>query len=335
MPRSFLSRDPEYGRCINQLNYTAIYSGYSLPFSGEYTWPAFGEDQYDKNIRSRTLDWARLGFVVSSTTLDMADGERKVEVILHCSPDSFADFWQWLVEAGRTEPEGVYRNSYKILSTAFVVGVSTTEGIVNVDHYSCTLSKNLSAIKIAFSLSASHPPVTVLPRSKAPENFPEVGEPFVQVLLNESCSLYLYSLLQPLKIEDIVIRVSVDESKNLRVYNNYGELMLQSPAQLFGPIPENDSFLLIGHREAFQKNLIGFGVKLEWYQLPILNTGMERYFEGYGESVNAADYKLEACLLKNFNWFPAESQRPSVGLFTEVPATGAGQHRRDSKRNEH
>lgn len=317
----FLSRDPEYGRCINQFNYTAIYSRCSSPLSGEYTWAAFGEDQYDKNLKNRTLDWARLGFVISSDTLGMADGERNIEVILHCSQASFASFWRLLVDAGKSEPEGVYRNAYKILSTAFVVGVSTMEGIATIDHYSCTLSKNLSAIKIAFSLGATHPPVTVLPKSKAPENFPEVSEPFVQVLLNESCSLYLYSLLQLLKVEDVVIRVSVDESKNLKVYNNYGELTLQNPAQLFGPIPENDSFLLVGHQEAFQKNLVAFGLKLAWYQLPVQNIAMEKYFEAYGETIYATDYKLQACLLKNFTWFPAESQQPSVNLFTEVPVS--------------
>lgn len=322
----FLSKEPVYGQSIDQLNYTGIFSGVAPKLTGKNTWPAFGEDQFQKAPEERSLHWARLGWVTASPCLYLEEGSRQVDLVVKCSKDSLINCWKVLNAACRTSKTKPAENLHRILSTAFSIYISTLEGLLEVDHYTCTAHPKNGTLQISFGLDAEAPAITAMPAAKLPEAFPILDSPFVQILINENCALNMYSPLMLLDVEDILINVSVQQSKNLKLYNNYGELLLNNPTPLFGAIPENDSYLLIGHKEAFQKNLTAFDVRMQWYQLPIQEKGISAYFEAYGGPVDLTDYQLRTTFLKNHQWVPVEDLQTSQSLFETLPQEAQESH---------
>ena len=143
-----------------------------------------------------------------------------------------------------------------------------------------------------------------------------VDRPFVQIHLKSSCSLYLHSLISVWRIADVQIDVKVKQVKDFTFYNALGKFTADNPVNVLGAIPTHNSYWLIHHPEGFRKPLTKIGLKVDWFQLPILAEGLASYFKGYNASVAMEDYKLSVSLLKNGTWVPELEQRQQFPLFS-------------------
>ena len=93
--------------------------------------------------------------------------------------------------------------------------------------------------------------------------------PVLQVLLRHRPTIqYPYSKLQGLVLRDCRLNVTVDGLKLLSVSNDFGPVDTSKPFQPFGAIPVENSTLIIGSKEAFQKTLSSAQLKIDWQAPP-------------------------------------------------------------------
>ena len=309
-----LSKDPRNSRNANTTHCTAVLSSEHIKNDDMTSFASFGEEQFRLPGREKTMQWSRLGFVIASSTLQMEEGVREIEINI-CSP-SFRKLISDIDETA--EGNEVIANRYKVLSTGFNLSISTEEGLLAIDEFAVNLNNELEALQIRFELGQDDPAIAIPKTNPIDLVSPRAKSPFVSIELSENCSLYMYSLLKEFTISNIRIKVKAQGVRKFKLYNNYGEFKTDNPVALLGAIPENNSYFLVGHQEAFQQPLTSFGFTMDWYQLPIQEKGLEDYFKEYETPVTLSDYQLRMSLLKNGQWIPAEKQ-PSCNLFNENP----------------
>lgn len=314
----FLSRDPLYGRSPNRTHYTSIFSKERERAKIKENFAAFGEDQFDKIPSLQTLDWARLGWSIESPVLEMAEGNRTASIELFFSDDSFEDFLQRLNDSCKTEPEGEEASTYKVFSTGFEVSISTAETIQLIENYGFSVNAAKNSLTFFIELNAEEPSVNYIPPKKRDRKTPEYKAAFMQIELKRNCSLYMFSLLKELQLIDIRIQVVASGIKNIKSYNNYGEFVPDNPVQVFGAIPEDGSYILLGNEEAYTKELDTLGFDIEWYNLPFKKEGIKGYFQEYGNGVTREDYQYEMSYLSNGKWTPEGEQNVQEILFEEA-----------------
>lgn len=90
--------------------------------------------------------------------------------------------------------------------------------------------------------------------------------PIIKVLLNEDATND-YLKLKNLEIIKITTSVKVEGLKDLLLQNDLGRLDISQPILPFGAIPEVGNSLIIGNKEAFQKELKELDIQLTWQGL--------------------------------------------------------------------
>ena len=88
------------------------------------------------------------------------------------------------------------------------------------------------------------------------------------MISSEHARLYAYSFLEKQIIENVLIQVKVKGLTTLALENENGPLDATTPFQPFGPIPAKGSYLLLGNKELFQKELEQMTLSIEWFNLP-------------------------------------------------------------------
>jgi len=79
---------------------------------------------------------------------------------------------------------------------------------------------------------------------------------------------YAYARLQDLQLRACTLTVWVDGLKSLAVSNDFGPVDTGTPFQPYGPSPVKNSALVVGSREAFQKQLSSAALSLTWQNDP-------------------------------------------------------------------
>lgn len=286
-------------------------------------WALFGEDQFFKGSASRTMSDARIGFVVASDALLMAEGERDIALYLECSEQSYRDFKAMIAviadDAGETEANTFIR----IFLTAFDFSYTLNGEEVPLPHFTVKDYPAQHALGIHFEVPFTAGPLHGIMPSKVPPPLPEY-KPYVKLLLRPESHIYAYPLMQALQLINIRIKTRVRGVKDLLLYNQYGQINPAVPFPPYGVSPQPGAYFLIGSNEVFSKKLQDLQVHIRWFQLPQDPKGWEDYFAGYGNGVRTSDYTIALSYLKEGQWYPAYN-RVETQLFRERGERGAEQ----------
>ena len=147
----FTTKDNRYTRSSNKTHITGIFSSVFHRSEMPNEWASFGEDQIDLMDANRTMENARIGFMVVAPIFEMREGEREIELSFQCTPESYHQFIERLNDAAEQE-EGKISNQYKVLSTGFSLQYSSLKGMVAVEEYAYTLDPNKNSIRFHFEL---------------------------------------------------------------------------------------------------------------------------------------------------------------------------------------
>lgn len=285
----------------------------------------FGEEQFDKIEENKTMQEARVGFLVASPELKLSKGKRRVSIILDFDPQGFDQVCETLEEVSKQNDASFDETVYQVFTNAFLISYSTEDRIVKLDGYEFKIDFEEKTWNINFELDHHQP--GLVPFLGEQEKFPQSEHPFVQILLRYECSLFLYSIVHVLNLENIYISTQVKQVTELNLYNNLGAINPKHPFELFGPIPLRNSYLILGHPELFTKNITDLTINLRWYSLPILQGGMEKYYaaymnkdlkEGTKEQINSAHYLLSPSYLIDGVWTKSTDENVMVRIFQNV-----------------
>lgn len=291
-------------------------------------WALFGEDQFFKGSESRTMSDARIGFVIASDALLLAEGDRDISLYLECTPESYSDFKSMIgviaEDAGETEANTFIR----IFLTAFDFSYTLNGEEVQAAHFAVKDYPARNALGIHFEVPSTAGPVHGIVPGKVPPPLP-VYKPYVKLLLRPESHIYAYPLMQVLQLSNIRIHTRVKGVKDLQLYNHYGQINPAVPFPPFGVSPQPGSYFLIGSNEVFSKKLQRLDLSIRWFQLPQDPKGWEDYFAGYGNGIRNSDYTIALSYLKEGQWHPAYN-RVEAQLFRERGERGAEQMLADS-----
>ena len=279
---------------------------------------AFGEEQVLKSESERTLKESEVGFLITSPILNLSSGKRSVKFELEFETESYNDAKKMLQEISNRNEESLDETIYKAFSTGFHIQISQKKGVKTIKNYGFNLDDENKSLVFDFKLGIEEEAFCGL--GSGVFYSPQCDDPFITVKLKHECSLFLYSLIDELKLKNIKIDTHSEKLSDYVIYNNLGELNPNKPFEIFGTIPQNNNYFILGHEEAFSKSIKELKLSFNWFSLPILTGGIEGYFKEYKntdlnsherDNILTNDYGLKPAVLKGGDWLESKKcKRP-------------------------
>ncbi|MCB9233190.1 MAG: baseplate J/gp47 family protein [Bacteroidia bacterium] len=249
---------------------------------GKKDWSLFGEEQYKSGVQ--TMSNGEVGFAISSPMFNVSEGNRAFKVHLEFSEESTEIFEKLLRDFKATSSNKKNKDEdfkyafFEVFgngaNAGFQIFVSSKAGWLNLGDIAPNeifIESNPWAwnkFTVGFMVPASAPPLVPLDHNSSEGKNFDSHFPVVRFVLNPDRTPFLYSFLDKLELNTVVIDLEVDRLKSLRLYNDIGRLDASQPFQAFGPAPSLGSYMLVGHSELFRNKLTEIKFTVDWQNLP-------------------------------------------------------------------
>lgn len=252
----------------------------------ERTWGFFGEDIVE--------DIASIGWAWSSPAFYSYGGKRSYELTFEFTKTSAADCRELIEEISTADYLSKEELFHAFFSDAFLIRITTPDGWLSIDRYTVNflnfLKGTTDSIQINFTLLNSNESWTRYVKDTHGGNYQSI-DPLIEFRIKGDTVYYPYSFLRGMEIKSLGIAVSVQNLKNLVLYNKHGLIDSTSPFPIFGVNPlKNDEFS-IGSLEWMNKNVQSLDLKFNWLTLPKPN--FTDYYKDYQTlSIQDSDIKI-------------------------------------------
>ncbi|MEM6828968.1 MAG: hypothetical protein AAF551_00535, partial [Bacteroidota bacterium] len=268
-----------------------------------YSFATFGEDVYRKG---EAADAAEIGFAITSPVLMLKEGYRNLVLSFKFNLRSMTSLVSFLEDFHKDQdltPDTAFN---RIFANAFDIHLSTEEGWFMVEDYQVAPKEDWAdaTFKFFLDLDITAPPILPLPEDHEDHASFQAQWPIIKVTLNTTKSMYAYSYLRDLQIEECKVEVDVKDIKDVQAFNDIGKLDVSMPFYPFGTTPGVGSYLLIGYNELFIKQLESLSCTIDWHNLPRLENGFEAYYKRYEEEITNDSFEVSLRALNNSRFFP-------------------------------
>lgn len=280
---------------------------------------SFGKDQVDTSYENRDMDQAKIGFAISSSILVLNEGERNLSLKYKFNLNSLSALISFIEEFTKREDLSPENAFYKLLSNIFTLRYTTEVGWFEVENYEILPPETWSSgeIRIEMILDVADPPMTMYNKEVHGDDF-NASWPVLEFKLSSQHSMYAYSYLKDLQIEECEINVDVKNSTDLHVFNDLGKLDISKPFYPFGSTPDLGSYFLVGNKEMLYKNIQNFSLDIHWHNLPKMKGGFKEYYKEYNTEVDSESFKLGVTGLSDFRFHPVdETDIQKINLFSD------------------
>ncbi|WP_346860957.1 hypothetical protein [uncultured Draconibacterium sp.] len=237
------------------------YDGKGAGFpDGEIKWWPFGyyeSDEKNKGKQYPELADAKVGFAVAGEILELAEGERTVQLKI-----GFANKLEQAISFDDLhENIEIYCSGEKAWLGPFSVS--------NSSDFPSGLSVGLKELKIAFQIPTSEKALVGYKQKVHEENF-TTKHPVCRILLKTGNSkgheLYRNMLAQ--NIVKIDLSVNVKNAKQLQLQNDNSVLNATKTFSPFGNQPAEKSKFYIAYPEVFKKKWKEISIRIDWKNVP-------------------------------------------------------------------
>lgn len=277
-------------------------------------YPLFGLTR--SGDRSATSQHARIGMAISSRSLYLNDGIRRIKVQLFFEPDTVKGT---LLEKGQPPEKFI-----KVFENAFHISLSTAEGWYDVDGYqleSYILDPHTeqNCIGLIMQIPEIAPPIVNSDPAIHGSDFDMHG-PAMKIIVMPRASYNSWDTLRQLKLRKIQLHVKVTGYRRLALSNDLGALSANAPVQPFGPLPAAGNSFIVGCEEIRGKRLSSLNIHGNWRGLPNVKD-FHDWYKQYPEAPQTRDFKVAVSALLGGTWYPYSSQEPILQkLFQEEPS---------------
>lgn len=257
--------------------------GKGAPLEGpEPKWRAFGSSQKKGasylSEKDRSMDFASLGFAVSSALLSLAGGHR--EIYIKINTENISAECECYLTGEKGWIKGAVTHSF--LSGVLTITVTLDEGSPAVAAFNPAVhigafESGLPALKVMFV--------------NTPEKNPD------------------FSALKDVAVQEVKLSVKVTGLKDLILQNDNGLIKPEKPFCPFGTAPVVGSAFYIGSKDVFEKPLKSLTIKLEWMNKPVESFAAHyhNYTGGLTPDImnskpDENTFKAKTSLLKNGKW---------------------------------
>lgn len=286
----------------------------------------FGKSQLGLGSSDRTMQSAEIGFGIASPILNLAEGQRKIEVKLNF------DLNTWKAAATKRvnginalEPDDKTANQNE---KDFIVYLSTKKGWLEVEDSGINITygnTNNPEIVIAIELDSEALPIIGY-NEKIHKAGLNTEDPVLKVIMNNDRTLSPYAALRLLKLKTVDISVEVIGIRSLVVQNDLTVLSAEKTFQPFGPRPVVGSNFYVGNQEAFSKKLDNFQINIEWGNKP---SNFPVHYTLYQGTYDISTLVADLSILDRRKWYGLKrqtsgAQDSKVELFADTDFGGSG-----------
>ncbi|MCG8532382.1 MAG: hypothetical protein MI749_17215, partial [Desulfovibrionales bacterium] len=247
---------------------------------------------------------ARVGFAFSDPVLAMAEGERSIRLTLAfapLSPGAMAQLEKTLEALAHSRKEGQKGALGILFARAFLFSITTSVGWHGMEAPPMVASLDPPRLKVQFCLGRDVPAVSGWDPDIHGSSGPgDPGVPLIKAVLNPHTPVHLASLLAPLVLDQIHIKVLVQGARQLVLANQLGPLDPNLPFVPFGPLPRRGSYCVVGHLESAPKALDYCTLSVTWSDLP--RRGFADHYRAYDQDVENKDFIVKMEALRDGQW---------------------------------
>jgi hypothetical protein len=243
---------------------------------------------------------ADFGFVIGSPVLFLSEGERYIDIRFIPESESANNIlWKKLNQIAGSKSITLEVAFSTVFGQAFSLYYTTVKGWQKIDLYETSFDQKDNSFTISIRLKKTDPAMNIFQAG-----LEKLTCPSIKFELNTDSPFFIYSFLSGVVLSSIKIEARVEGMKNLSVYNNMGKIALAKPFDLFGSLPQKNSFLMLGHSEWYKKQLTTCTVHINWLSLPSDFGGFETYYSGYPNAYTNDSFKVQSYVLSDGNWLP-------------------------------
>ncbi len=289
-------------------------------------WPVFGEEQEYKPTGQNTMTSGEIGFAIASPVLDLAEGRREVTLRLNFVPSTTRIFKRLVfdvhekVNASKdadeplnTLEETFYNRVFNQVDSTrnFKLYLSGQKEWIEVDPNTITIravgdgdwlydySMNIedcinimNKLEIKFSISKAKPPIVPFNSLEYKDEYYDTDFPVLKVILNDNKQPFSYSFLQNLTLQDVELKVKVDQIRNYNIYDNAYNRQSGRNIFPFGSYPGRNARCYIGVPEMFKKNVTNASFKFMWADMPDTVKEFKNRYSAYKDPVHPSDVQI-------------------------------------------
>lgn len=268
---------------------------------------ALGEEQHFLSGESKSMKDVEVGFAISSPTLYLKGGDRKVKISFFFSNESYQYFLTMLLsvaKANNSLPEEVF---HQLFSNTLKLEYTTSQNWYSIEDFEITPPQdwNQNVFYLTFRLAPGLPEFASYIEDIHLDQM-NVSQPVLRIKLKNKGVYHPYSFLQFLELEQIKISVDVKKLKSLTLFSSFGPMDQSVPFDLFGPSPKVGSYLIIGNNEIFSKDLEELKIGWTFFGLPV-GEDLKSYFSAYPYGIENDSFKLKIQALSDFRFLPEEN----------------------------
>lgn len=215
--------------------------------SPDKSWHPFHNKRYrNGELVDLKMPQADLGFAIASHYFLMAEGTRTATIT-----------FPGAAVAGFSGDHG----------QDLVCSFTGPKGWIELEPGAVAFTAETGGLQLELTLTGADP--AVVPYSSEVHGYTfATALPLLLVTLRHRAAQYLFPQLEDVQLTSAKVTVDVQGLKTLTVSNDFGPVDISKPFQPFGPSPVENSALVIGSKELFQKNFSTATLNVEWQATP-------------------------------------------------------------------
>ncbi|MGC1302610.1 MAG: hypothetical protein WA840_09570 [Caulobacteraceae bacterium] len=163
-----------------------------------------------------------------------------------------------------------------------------------------------AGLGLRLQLTNEEPPITACSPAIHGAQWP-TDAPVMRLTISDQAHIFPYSLFEQATLLAVSIAVDVAGARDVRVYNQLGQLDATKPLMMFGPTPNTAAYFAVGSPEAARKPLTRLALNLKWSGLPA--NGFSDYYTGYPGDFSDDAFTVVPSILRHGRWLAAGAER--------------------------
>jgi len=224
---------------------------------------------------------------------------------------------------------------HRVFGTAFTIDITSVSGWYAAQTYEVSMPSHAGdnpgqTFQIDFTIQFGRPEPPIAgcdPKIHGP-GF-GTALPVLRFCLNSGAMVCPYSLLRDLAVEKVEVRSKVADATKILAWNQQGQLDPSKPFDPFGPLPNTNSYLVLGNYDSARMNLTSLTLNIEWGELP--NMDFADYYAGYETPFANDKFVVTLAALRDGRWVPARPEGAPALLFRTDGALVASENAIDIK----
>jgi|MDTC01.2.fsa_nt_gb hypothetical protein len=287
----------------------------------ENVFDILGKDQNFLIDDDRTMQYADVGFMISSPSLRLSESHRTVKIDFYFEQKSIQNLSDLIIDISNNTQLNEEEVFYKIFSDSLVVKYSSVNGWNQVENYKFIYPDDWSKNKLTISIKFNKLLPALFPYDETvhKKNIKST-HPIIEFILNQNSFYNSYSFLSRMRLTKIDIKTSVRDLKQIKAFRESQLLPINSEFELFGVVPKIGSKLYISCEELFNKKIESFEICWDYSNLIDIDNDFKNYYLNYNLDIDYDNFKFSLATLSDFkyNIYKMDNEKNHFNLFNTI-----------------